>query len=434
MNLVERIQAKDAVVGVVGMGHVGLPLAASLAGRGLAVRGLESDPDRRRAIELGKMPFLEPGADEALHQAVSRGNLTVHEDPDAVVSRSDVILLCVGTPLSSDLRPAYSQLRRALEEVTPHLRPGQLLIQRSTVSPGTLEKVVLPYLREQRPDVADEVLLAACPERIAEGKAMEELASLPEIVGGVDSRSAEAASALFRVLSPKKQIHVTDPTSAELAKLFTNVYRYVNFALANEFALLGEYYGVDTHSILRMANDGYPRASIPMPGPAGGPCLSKDGYFLVEELSLPDFVLTAWKLNDSTPAYVVRRLARRLAAEGVALSDIRVAVLGRTFKRDSDDERQSPSARIIELLQRSGAQVAAHDPFLSGPPLGETLQGAGAFVLATNHSIYETMDPVDVASLLREPRVGLDCWAMLDRSAFGRAGIRLITFGVGEEL
>jgi UDP-N-acetyl-D-mannosaminuronate dehydrogenase len=118
----------------------------------------------------------------------------------------------------------------------------------------------------------------------------------------------------------------------------------------------------------------------------------------------------------------------------VALADIRVAVLGRTFKRDSDDERQSPSARLIELLQRSGAEVAAHDPFLSGPPLAETLQGAGAFVLATNHTFYETIDPVEVASLLREPRVGLDCWAMLDRSAFARAGIRIITFGVGEEL
>lgn len=432
--MAERILAKEAVVGIVGMGHVGLPLAVSLAARGLSVRGMETDPERRSAIELGKMPFLEPGADEVLQGALASGRLTVHADPEPVVSGSDVILLCVGTPLSSDLRPAYSQLRRALEQVTVHLRPGQLLIQRSTVSPGTLQKVVLAYIRERKPDVAEKVLLAACPERIAEGRAMEELASLPEVVGATDEAAAEAASALFRVLGPTKQIHVTDPTSAELAKLFTNVYRYVTFALANEFALLGEYYGVDTPSILRMANEGYPRAGIPMPGPAGGPCLSKDGYFLVEELSLPDFVLTAWKLNDSTPAYVIRRLARRLATEGVALSDIRVAVLGRTFKRDSDDERQSPAIRVIELLERAGADVVAHDPFVPGPTLEETLERAGAFVLATNHTFYETLDPKEIAGLMTEPRMGLDCWAMLDRQAFHSAGIRLLTFGVGEEL
>ena len=434
MRLVDRIEAGEAVVGIVGMGHVGLPLALSLAARGMAVRGMETDHDRRRSIELGKMPFQEPGADEALQDVVASGRLTVHADPEPVVSAADVILLCVGTPLSSDLRPAYSQLRGALEQVAPHLRRGQLLIQRSTVSPGTLQKVVQTYLREQRPDVAEDVLLAACPERIAEGKAMEELASLPEIVGAMNEASADAASALFRVLSPKKEIHVTDPTSAELAKLFTNVYRYVTFALANEFALLGEYYGVDTPSILRIANDGYPRAGIPMPGPAGGPCLSKDGYFLVEELSLPDFVLTAWKLNDSTPAYVIRRLARRLATEGIALSDLRVAVLGRAFKRDSDDERQSPAMRVIELLRRAGAEVVAHDPLIPGPTLEEALEGAGAFVLATNHSFYETLHPEEIASLMLEPRVGLDCWAMLDRTAYHEAGIRLLTFGVGEEL
>src|SRR5204863_2630153 len=140
------------------------------------------------------------------------------------------------------------------------------------------------------------------------------------------------------------------PTSAELAKLFNNVYRYVNFALANEFAILSEHYRVNVHRILEMANDEYPRAGIPKPGPAGGPCLSKDGYFLVEELTLPDFVLLAWKLNDTMPAHAVRRLVRSLAAEGVPVAGAPVAVLGQAFKRDSDDVRQSPATRIAEIL------------------------------------------------------------------------------------
>ncbi|HEV8421345.1 MAG TPA: UDP binding domain-containing protein, partial [Actinomycetota bacterium] len=216
--------------------------------------------------------------------------------------------------------------------------------------------------------------------------------------------------------------------------LFNNVYRYVNFALANEFAILGEYYQVDVHRILDMANEGYPRAGIPKPGPAGGPCLSKDGYFLVEELTLPDFVLLAWKLNDTMPAYVVRRLARRLATHGVHLAGTPVAVLGQAFKRDSDDLRQSPAVRATEILRREGAEVRTHDPFIAGPALHDVVTGARAFILATNHSAYDSLSPDDLAACLEDPRVGLDCWGMLDRKSFAGSGIDLATLGVGEEL
>jgi UDP-N-acetyl-D-mannosaminuronic acid dehydrogenase len=419
---------------IVGMGRVGLPLAIAFAQAGLRVTGLEEDPVRRTDLEAGKMPFHASGTDEPLLDAVTSGRFTVHEDPAAAIPDSQAIILTVGTPLSVELRADYGQIYRALASVAPHLRAGQLLILRSTVSPGTLTKIVVPYLRARVPDVAPRLLLASCPERIAEGRQMEELRTLPEIVGGIDEESTHAASALFGRLNPGKRIHLTDPMSAELAKLFTNVYRYVNFALANEFAILGEYYRVDTHRILEMVNAEYPRANVPMPGPAGGPCLSKDGYFLVEELTLPDFVLIAGKLNDTLPAYVVRRLARRLDAHGVSLENTPIAVLGKTFKRDSDDVRNSPAVRIIETLAREGVDVRAHDAVLDGRPVEESLAGARAFVLATNHSRYEALDPKEVAELMDEPRVGLDCWGMLDRDRFQACGIDLATFGVGEEL
>lgn len=434
VSLAQEIEARRATLAVVGLGRVGLPLAIVLASEGFRVMGVDVDPSRRKTVQLGKMPFHEPGSEQSLAEAVASGRLTVHGSPAEVIPLVDVIVFCVGTPLSDQLRPDYVQLRAALEGVAPYLRPGQLLIQRSTVSPGTLLKVVLPYLRERVPEVAGRLLLAACPERIAEGNAHHELRSLPEIVGGIDEESCRAAGSLFRALSPDKLIHLTDPTSAELAKLFTNVYRYVSFALANEFALLAEYYRVDVHDILRMVNERYPRAGVPLPGPAGGPCLTKDGYFLVEELTLPDFVLLAWKLNDATPAHVVRRLARRLATYGTALDRTPVAVLGRAFKRDSDDLRDSPAVRIAELLRREGAEVRAHDPFVPGATLEQSLDGAQAFVLATNHSFYESLNPTEMASLMDPPRVGMDCWGMLDRATFGEAGISVLTFGVGEEL
>jgi UDP-N-acetyl-D-mannosaminuronic acid dehydrogenase len=434
MTVIDRIKDRSATVAVVGMGHVGLPLAIAFAQAGLRVLGLEDDEARRRSIELGKLPFNEPGADQPLLDAIEAGRLVVLDDPEKAIPDADVVILAVGTPLATDLRADYGQLRRALAVLTPHLRHGQLVVQRSTVSPGTLLKVVRPFLQQNVPDVAAHLLLAACPERIAEGKAMEELATLPEIVGGVDDASTEAAAELFRLLGPSKQIHLTDPTSAELAKLFTNVYRYVTFALANEFGILAEHYQVDAHRILPMVNEGYPRADVPMPGPAGGPCLSKDGYFLVEELTLPDFVLLAWKLNDTMPAYIVRRLARRLAAHGVALPGTTVAVLGQTFKRDSDDVRQSPAVRISEILEREGAVVRTHDPFLPGLTLEEALHGAKAFVLATDHTAYRSLRPEEMAQLMAPPRVGIDCWGLLERGRFAQAGLDLATFGVGEEL
>lgn len=433
-SLAQKIASKEARIAVVGLGRVGLPLSIAFAHAGLRVMGIDVDPARRREIELGKMPFNEPGNDQALLDAVNESMLTAHGEAADVVPNADVVILCLATPLAADLRADYRQLRSALDDLAPHLKPGQLLILRSTVSPGTLLKIVLPHIRKHVPDVADRLLLAACPERIAEGKATEELRELPEIIGGKDDASTAAAAALFATLNPNKKLHLTDVTSAELAKLFTNVYRYVNFALANEFAMLAEYYRVDAHEVIRMVNDGYPRANVPLPGPAGGPCLSKDGYFLVEELTLPDFVLLAWKLNDAIPAQVVRRLARRLAAHSVDLAGSTVAVLGRAFKRDSDDVRQSPAVRVAEILHREGARVRTHDPFLGGPAIESALSGAHAFVLATNHSAYEMLSAADVASLLRVPKVGVDCWGMLDRSEFARSGIDLATFGVGEEL
>jgi UDP-N-acetyl-D-mannosaminuronate dehydrogenase len=183
-----------------------------------------------------------------------------------------------------------------------------------------------------------------------------------------------------------------------------------------------------------MLNRDYPRAGVPLQGPAGGPCLSKDGYFLVEELTLPDFVLLAWKLNDSIPSHIVRRLARHLSGHGVGLQGTSVAVLGRSFKRDSDDPRQSPAERVATILLREGSDVRVHDPYFPGLSAEQALFGTRAFVLATNHSAFERLEPSDLAAWMEPPRIGVDCWGILDRDRFRDAGIKLVTFGVGEEL
>src|SRR5690606_18568434 len=194
---------------------------------------------------------------------------------------------------------------------------------------------------------------------------------------------------------------------------------------------IAEHYGRDAHHIISTLRDGYNRAPVPLPGLAGGPCLSKDGYFLIEELTFPDFVLTAWKLNDSMAAHMVERLSRALEKQGKDLAGTKVAVLGQAFKADIDDDRLSPSLRVIEALERRRAEVQVHDPYLREETLEEVLRDAEAVVLATNHAQYGDIDPKYLSDLVAEGCVVAECWAMFDPEAFAGQGIEVITLGRG---
>lgn len=431
-GLREKIAQRDFTVAVVGIGRVGLPLAISFADAGLKVIGLDRDSQHVERVNAGHFPFVEHGAKELLQRSLSAGRFRATTDPAAAISEAQVVILTVGTPLGQDLRPDNSQIESAVGVVSDYLPDGSLVVLRSTVSAGTTNRVVLPALTRQTGyRLGESLFVAFCPERIAEGKAIEELRVLPEIVGGCDRQSAELTGELFRLLNPEKKTHLTDALSAELAKLFTNVYRYVNFALANEYALIAEHYGRDAGQIISMLRDDYQRAPVPLPGPAGGPCLTKDGYFLIEELNFPDFVLTAWKLNDSIPAHIVKRVQRYMEARGTTLEGKKVAVLGRAFKADIDDDRLSPSLRLIDALQRLGADVHVHDPYLPSETLEAVLEDAEVIVLATNHKAYSELDPKETSRLASLDCLVADCWAMLDERAWRDAGFGLIALGRG---
>lgn len=431
-SLASRIESADFTMAVIGIGRVGLPLALSFADRGVRVLGVDRNSEHVDLVNSGVLPFLEHGAEPLLKETLDLGTFTATSDSESAVGQADVVVLTVGTPLNTDLRADTSQLISALAEIGSALQPGTLVVTRSTISPGTTDRVVVPKLEELSGLTTGKSLFVAfCPERIAEGKAVEELRELPEIVGGSDDTSTELASAVFRLLSEDKLIHRTDPLSAELAKLFTNVYRYVNFALANEYALIAEHYQRNAHDIISMVREGYERAPIPMPGPAGGPCLSKDGYFLIEELTFPDFVLTAWKLNDSVPAHLVRRLRDSMESHGMSMESTKITVLGKAFKADIDDDRLSPSLRVIEMLERLGADVAVHDPYLSDTQLDEALGGAHGVVLATNHSMYYKLDLSRLADLVDPECVLVDAWGVFDADEARALGLELNTFGRG---
>jgi UDP-N-acetyl-D-mannosaminuronic acid dehydrogenase len=433
VELLEKVRRRDFSVGVVGLGRVGLPLAIAYAVRGIRTYGVDLDEARLAAIRNADMPFQEIDGQEALLALKDGDVLQVAADYE-ILRNADAIFITVGTLLNNEMRPDYQFLEKALTKLAGILHPVQLLMLRSTVAPGTLTKRVKPFMaRHLQLNPGKDILLASAPERIAAGFALQELPGLPEVVGGIDEMSTETAAEVLKALNPAKKVFKTSPEGAELSKLFTNVYRYVTFALANEFALLGEVHGVDAHQIIQFANQDYPRGGIPRPGPCGGPCLAKDGYFLVEDLTFPDFILTAWKLNEGVPAHVVRRLKERLHRRGDMLAGSRVCVLGLGFKAESDDTRQSPAVRIIDLLRAEGADVVVSDPFHESADLKSAVEGAVAIVLATNHRAFRDVPSMPEVINANPAPILVDCWREWDGEQAREAGLELIVFGKGEE-
>ena len=431
-ELLEKVRRRDFSVGIIGLGRVGLPLALAYAARGVPVIGVDLDEGRLADIRRGVMPFKEDGAQKVLGELSDTNTLQVGKDFQRL-READVIFVTVGTTLNTEFRPDYSQLQAALASLQGVLRPVQLLMLRSTVAPGTLRKAVKPYIENVlKLSVGKDILLASTPERIAAGKALVELPTLPEIVGGIDELSSQVAAETLRVLGPEKKVLITSSTGAELTKLFNNVYRYVTFALANEFALMAEVYEVDAHEIIGIANEDYRRGGIPMPGPCGGPCLAKDGYFLVEDLTFPDFILTAWKLNESIPAHMVRRLKRRLDGRSQTLVGANVAVLGMGFKAEIDDTRQSPAIRLAELLRGEGASVTVTDPFHETPDLTSAVRDADVIVLATNHDAFRELSFLEALKDSDPRPILVDCWGVWNEERVRAANLELLVFGKGD--
>mgnify|MGYP003302927119 FL=1 len=263
---------------------------------------------------------------------------------------------------------------------------GKMIILRSTLPVKTTDEIVIPYLTEKTNLVVGEDFgVAVCPERILEGKAIKEIQELPEIIGGVNEISQQIASELFLKINPQKHMVMTTPGGAELAKLFTNIYRYINFALANEFAIWAEKYDLDAFKVINAANENYSRCNIPIPGFAGGPCLSKDGILLENNTTFSSIVSTAWKVNESVPQHIVNNLKEIVGN----LYNKKITILGISFKAGSDDLRNSPSVKLSQILKSLGAKISIHDPYVKDTlPLSEVLKEPEIIILATNHSVF----------------------------------------------
>ena len=344
-----------ADVAVVGLGRVGLPLALSFADRGLATVGIDNDPARLGAVGEGRMPFQETGAQEVLDR-VHDGGLLSLSDRVADGARARQIVITLGTPSFSHIEIDMRDIRSALDDLLGVLSPGHSLVLRSTIAPGTTE-FVAGYLAKHRGfQIGEEVFVSHAPERIAAGRFLEEIDTLPCIIGGVGAHSGEVAAELFGVF--KAPIVQTTPVQAELAKIWANILRYTNFALPNLLMMDCERYEANVFEVIDLINRDYPRGGIARPGFTAGTCLRKDFTFSEERSAAPGMLLAVSRVNESVPLFLLEGARRRLGS----LANRRVAVLGLAFKADTDDERDSLAHKLIRLLERELADVVVHDP------------------------------------------------------------------------
>lgn len=392
---------------VVGIGRVGLPLALVLTKEGFNVTGIDVSEERLKLTREGKVPFIEDGAEPLLKKYYNNGFIALHESAlPEVLPKTDAVILTLGTPMNDNFAPDVTQITTFMDKFSKYLKKNQLVILRSTVTPGSTE-FISRFLRENhKMTVGKDIFLAYCPERIAEGKAVEELYEIPQIIGTLDDKSKEIATKIFSKLT--NEILYTDSRSAELAKLYCNMYRYIDFAIGNEFMLIADGQGRDFYEILRLVNTGYKRKGLKGPGLTAGPCLVKDGFFLLDKSPYLDLVAAAWRINENIPGFLLSKIKGYGSLEGK-----KVALLGLAFKKNIDDTRYSLSIKMQSYLITEGVKLYSHDPFIKSHSLDETLKNAEVLIIATNHDQYKKIELSYLKKVMKKNSLICDIWNML---------------------
>ncbi|MFH1428347.1 MAG: nucleotide sugar dehydrogenase [Candidatus Margulisiibacteriota bacterium] len=393
---------KNDICVIGGCGHVGLPLALAFADKGVNVTVHDMNDSAVAMVNEGKMPFLEAGAEEILKRVINK-TLKVANDP-VYISESKFVIVVIGTPVDEHLNPKFNAINKFFQVLMPHFKDNQHIILRSTVFPGTTEKI-----RQLLDKNNKKVKLTFCPERIAEGKAMEELCALPQVVSGFDQKSIDEASELFKNLT--NDIVPVTPIEAELTKLFTNSWRYIQFATANQFYILANQHGVDFYKIYNAMRYKYPRTEgFPGPGFSAGPCLLKD-TMQIAAFSNNNFFLghAAMLINEGLPNYIVQKLKEKNDLKGK-----KVGILGMAFKGNNDDIRDSLSYKLKKILEIEAEEVLCTDVYVKGEnikPLDEVLKQADILVLGAPHREYKTIE-------CRDNQVMIDIW-----NYYGKGGL-----------
>jgi UDP-N-acetyl-D-glucosamine dehydrogenase len=396
--LTNKIRERTVRIGVIGLGYVGLSLAVEFAKSGLQVTGFEIDTDKVERLRSGES-YIQDIKPYQVKGLIADGKLSV-EDDFHVLSQLDAVSICVPTPLSKTKDPDISYIATATREIVTHLHPGQLVVLESTTYPGTTEEVILPELQKTGLQVGQEFFLAFSPERIDPGNTQYGTHNTPKIIGGVTARCAQVAKSLYEV-AINRVVLVSSARSAEMVKLLENTFRAVNIGLVNEVALMCDRLKIDVWEVIEAAAT-KPFGFMPFyPGPGlGGHCIPVDPYYLAWKLKTLDykarFIELAAEINTSMPWYVVSKVVDALNDQRKSVNGSNILVLGVTYKRNTNDLRESPALDIIRILQGKGAAVNFYDTYaadlvsLDGAihvPLEKgVVQAADCVIIATDHS------------------------------------------------
>ena len=422
-ELIRKFENRTATIGVIGLGYVGLPLAATIAEAGFAAIGFDTDTSKIESLMAGRS-YIRHVDSERLRRLVrgsapAGGEFHPTDDYD-LLARCDGILICVPTPLTEDRDPDLSYVRNTAEAISRHIRAGQVVVLESTTYPGTTEEVVGPILERSGLVVGRDFHLAFSPEREDPNNVNFSTRTIPKLVGGVTPECGRVAAALYSAVI-ETVIPVSGAKVAEAAKLLENIYRSVNIALVNELKVLFQKMDIDIWEVIAAASS-KPFGFTPFyPGPGlGGHCIPIDPFYLswrARQYGMETrFIELAGEVNHAMPDYVVDRLAEALERRGKSLAGARVLILGVAYKPNIDDDRESPAFRIMELLAERGATLSYHDPFVpvlrrsrrydfgleSTPLTAEFLESVDATVIATDHG------GVDYAAVVRHAALVVD--------------------------
>lgn len=401
-DLERKLKDKTAVIGIVGLGYVGLPLALAFSKEGFKVLGFDIQQKRADSVNRGQSYIVDVSS-SSLSDMIAGKRLEATTDQSRV-KKVDAVCICVPTPLTKTKDPELSYVISESETVAKYLQPGQLVVLESTTYPGTTREVMLPILERSGLKAGRDFHLAFSPERVDPGSKNFNIKNTPKVVGGIDAKSTKLAALLYSQVADVV-VSVSSPEVAEMTKVFENVFRNVNIALVNELTLLCQKMGISVWEVIDAASTkpfGY-MTFYPGPG-IGGHCIPLDPYYLANKAREYDFhtrfIELAADINEHMPYYVVSRIMEALNAKGKSLKGARVLVLGVAYKKDVEDIRESPSLKLIELLRKKGANVSYNDPYVanvrgSGNNLksvgltDKQLASADCVVIATDHTCYD---------------------------------------------
>ena len=419
MNLKEKIEKRSAVVGVIGLGYVGLPLALLQAKRGFRVWGIEENKDKVAKVNAG-VSYLSEVDDVELRDTVTARRLSATSD-FSCLSKCDIVLICVPTPLTPNKEPDVSAIIKVTKAIARYSRPNMLVVLESTSYPGTTEEIIAPELTKNGLQVGEDLHVAFSPERVDPGNPSFKTHNTFKLVGGMTSTCCEMAQAFYEQ-SISKIFPVSSTRVAEMTKVFENVFRSVNIALVNELALLCDRMGIDVYEVIEAAatkNFGF----MPFyPGPGvGGHCIPLDPYYLSWKSKEYDlhtrFIELAGEINEGMPYFVVNKLQRLLNRRGKCLNGATILVMGVTYKADIGDPRESPATKVMELLQKEGAKLLYVDPFTPRLTVGEMeytaeilspvlLTECDICLILTAHSTFDYDMLVEHAPIIFDTRNG----------------------------